>query len=317
MSILKIKSKRVELPPIYLIENEEDFKQLPRGLPYVYGSQKELSFITIFLEFQVLYRSCIKTGIPVKWLDCLNKLGYKNHKTYALHSGGDYFESSEGNREISVDEFVEDHYLVNFDKLSELKVIPKWLDDIKLSVETNIIDEVTFDPMAFNKQLGMHVGAGAVAHQSKNLIILDVSGSIPTSIVKSITLLAKLMSKKFYADIMITSGKTVLIDYEDVDRTDIVDVARKSGGGNEGKMYFDIIKEPKEYNTIICFGDDDSPQGFSNIQENTFNEKCKFKVETLYSLHTEWKTSKNLAGYCKAFNPKTVNKVSDWTTTLV
>ena len=43
--IQKITSKRLELPPIYLVENEDDFKELPRGLPYIIGKKEELSFI--------------------------------------------------------------------------------------------------------------------------------------------------------------------------------------------------------------------------------------------------------------------------------
>ena len=78
----KIVSKRVELPTIYLVENEDDFNMLPKGLPYIIGTQKELSFIRIFLEFQVLYRSCVKTNLPINWLSCLSKLGYKNIKNY-------------------------------------------------------------------------------------------------------------------------------------------------------------------------------------------------------------------------------------------
>lgn len=312
--ITKIRSKRVELPPIYLVENEEDFKTLPKGLPYIIGSQSELKFITIFLEFQVLYKSCLKTNLPIKWLDCLSKLGYKNFKTYTLQSGGEYFSSSEGNRVIEIDDFVEEQYFVNFDKLSDLKILPKWLDDIKTSIETNIIDEVVFDATAFNKQLGLNIGYSGVKHNMKNLLILDVSGSIPTSIVTSITHLAKLMSKKFYADVMITSGKTVIIDYEDVQTSNIIDIARISGCGNEGEMYKNLIKEPKEYNTVICFGDNDSPMGY--LRGSTNSLVCNFKVETLYSLHTDCKRTNNLTGYCKVFTPKTTHIVKDWVNSI-
>ena len=69
--IQKITSKKVELPTIYLVENEQDFKELPKGLPYVICDKKELEFVRIFLEFQVLYKSCLKTKIAVIWLDCL------------------------------------------------------------------------------------------------------------------------------------------------------------------------------------------------------------------------------------------------------
>lgn len=313
--IKKITSKRVQLPPIFLVETEDDFKELPKGLPYIVGSEKDLSFITIFLEFQVLYKSCIKTGIPIRWLDCLRRIGYKgSQREFTLHSGGEYFASSEGDRTISVDEFVETQYLVDFDRLSDLKILPVWLEDLKASVQTNIIDEVMFNPTAFNKQLGLNIGASAVKHNMKNLIILDVSGSIPGAIVKTITSLAKLMSKRFYADIMITSGKTVLIDYDAVQESDIIEIARKSGCGNEGEMYAEIVKQPKEYNTVICFGDNDSPMGYMRGSDKSI--KCNFKVNTLYSLHTEGKKTTNLAGYCRVFEPKTTVRVDDWINTI-
>jgi len=76
--IQKITSKKVDLPDIWLVENEDDFNELPRGLPYIIGTQKELEFIRIFLEFQVLIRSCRKTNLSINWLRCLEKLGYRN-----------------------------------------------------------------------------------------------------------------------------------------------------------------------------------------------------------------------------------------------
>jgi len=314
--IKKITSKKVVLPPIYLVENEDDFKELPKGLPYIIAKKEELSFVTIFLEFQVLYKSCMKTNIPIKWLDCLKRVGYKGSlKEFTLRSGGEYFSSSRGDREISADSIITSQYLVDFDRLSELKILPVWLEDLKASVQTNIIDEVTFNPMAFNKQLGLNTGAAAIKHNMRNLIILDVSGSIPESIVKTITSLAKLMSKRFYADIMITSGKTQLIDYDVVPESDIINIARSFGSGNEGEMYAKIIKEPKEYNTVICFGDDDSPKGFMRgSKESLVNN---FKVNTLYSLHTQCKKTNNLAGYCRVFEPKTTIRVDDWVNTIL
>lgn len=311
--IQKITSKRIELPPIFLIEDEEDFKTLPKGIPYIIGKQSELAFITVFLEFQVLYRSCVKTGLPINWLDCLRRIGYTNSiREFALNSGGEYWESDPSERPVlEVDDFVEDQYIVDFDRLSELKILPVWLDDIRASIETNIINEVMFDPTAFNKQIGMNIGYGAVRNNMKNLLILDVSGSIPKGVVVTITNLAKLMSKKFYADIIITSGKTVLIDYEHVPESDIVEIARKFGYNNEGFMFKAIIEEPREYNTVISFGDDDAPGKFDNVGEL----KSNFKIQTLYSLHTN-KSSENVTGYARCFDPKTTIKVRDWVNTI-
>lgn len=309
--IQKIVSKKVELPPIFLIENEEDFKQLPKGLPYVIGNQAELGFITLFLEFQVLYRSCNKTGIPVKWLDCLKRIGYgTNLRQYTLKSGGVYDAGGDGNYFIKVEDFIEDQYLVDFDKLSDLKILPVWLEDLKASIETNIIDEVMFDPTAFNKQLQMNIGGAGVKHNLKNLLILDISSSMPKGVVLTITNLAKLMSKKFYADVILTGRKSYLIDYEDVPNTDIVEAVSSYGGGNEGDMYKEILKQNKEYATVISFGDNDRPGIYKGDKD------MNFKVHTLYSLHTEGNRTSNITGYAQCFDPKEIHIVKNWISTI-
>lgn len=312
--IQKIISTRVELPPIWLIEDQKDFDTLPKGLPFIIAPKEELPFIRTFLEFQTLLKSCKKTGLPIKWLDMLKRIGYgTNLRNYVLSSGGEYDFDNSGAYPLDLDDFVEDQYLVDFDRLSELKILPVWLDDLRSSIETNIINEVTFDPCAFNKQLGMNVGAGAIKTNMKNLLILDVSGSIPKGVVVTITNLAKLMSKKFYADVMITSGKTVLIDYDNVPDSDIIQIAKDSGGGNEGQMYRKIVGEPKHYNTVVAFGDNDCPKQYG--REDRSELIPKFTIETLYSLHTE-SSSDCIVGYAKYFKPKTVHKVKDWVKTL-
>lgn len=309
--IQQITSKKVELPPIFLVENEEDFKQLPKGLPYVIGNQSELEFITLFLEYQVLLRSCNKTGIPVKWLDCLKRIGYgTNLRQYTLKSGGVYGAGDNGNYAIKVEDFIEDQYLVDFDKLSDLKILPVWLEDLKASIETNIIDEVMFDPTAFNKQLQMNIGGAGVKHNLKNLLILDISSSMPKGVVLTITNLAKLMSKKFYADVILTGRKSYLIDYEDVPNTDIVGAVSSYGGGNEGPMYKEILKQNKEYSTVISFGDDDCPGIYKGDKD------VNFKVHTLYSLHTEGNRTSNITGYAQGFDAKETHIVKNWISTI-
>ena len=62
----KITSKKVELPPIWLVENQEDWDNLPAGLPRIIGTQKELGFIRVFLCLIYLRRGYFKersTGV--------------------------------------------------------------------------------------------------------------------------------------------------------------------------------------------------------------------------------------------------------------
>lgn len=308
--IQKIVSKRIELPPIWLVENEEDWNALPKGLPRILAPVAELDFIRTFLEFQALLKSCMKTGIPVKWLDCLKKIGYGNTtRKYQLSSGGVYGQGDNSEYPLKIDDFLEDQYLVNFDKLTELKILPVWLEDLRASIETNIIDEVIFDPTGFNKQLGMNVGNAALKHNLKNLLILDISSSMPRGVVITITNLAKLMSKKFFADVILTGRQSYLIDYDDVQNADIPALTKKHGGGNEGEMYKEIIKQHKEYNTVISFGDNDCPGVYKG------DKNCNFKVNTLYSLHTE-KSSNNITGYAQCFDPKTTSIIKGWIETI-
>lgn len=313
--IQKITSKRVELPPIWLVETKEDFDSLPVGLPRIVAPMEDLEFVKIYLEFQVLLKSCKKTGMKINWLDCLRRIGFKNNlKEYQLQSGGEYWSAdTSGATPLSIDDFVEDTYIVDFDKLAELKILPVWLEDLKLAVETNIINEVLFDPTAFNKQLGMNIGAGAVSSQKKNLLILDISGSIPDGIRLTIIQLSKLMSKRFYADVIFTGGSTVFIDYEDVFTKDIKAITDGISRNNEGEQFKAIVEQVREYGTCICFGDDDCPAGNLNSSSKL---TPLFQIDTLYSLHTQ-KESNNLTGYCKDFKDvKNVIKVKDWVTSI-
>ena len=314
--LIKITSKRVELPPIWLIENEADFLELFGGskicgLPYIYGKASELDFIRIYLEFQVLMRSCKNTGLNhINWLKCLERLGYKNLRKYTLSSGGEYGASDTSSAaEITVDQFVEDTYIVNFDKLAELKILPTWLEDLKTAIETNIINEVEFNPCAFNKQLGLNIGAGVVKSHTKNLLILDISGSIPDGIRLTTIQLSKLMSKKFFADCMFTGGTTKFVDYEDMMTIDVKALTDKISRNNESEQYRAIVKEHRVYNQIIAFGDNDEPGSCI----------CNFEAEHITSLHTEAKTGgreQPTVGYARYIKTKKTTKILDWVQSL-
>lgn len=312
MAIQKIVSKRVELPLIYLVETEADWNELPKGLPRIMAHSSELGFIRTYLEFQVLLKSCLETKLPIKWMECLKRFGFEsNMRQYSLSSGGTYSSSGvEGTQKLEIDQFITDQYFVDFDKLSDLKLLPVWLEDVRAGVEANIINEVIFDPCAFNKQIGMNIGAAATKINKRNLIINDVSGSIPNGVVMTTARLTQLMSRRFHADVITTGGRTYFTDYDDVPSTDFIKLAEKCGRSNEGVMFNQIVKQHKDYGTIVCFGDNDSPEGYENKMQYNFT------VDTLYSLHTDCARTNKLTGYCKGFKPKTVHIVRDWISSI-
>lgn len=304
----KIKSDKLEIPPIYLVENEDDFKELPKGIPYIIGKKEELKFITLYLEWQILLKSCLKTKFSIKWDDCLSRLGYKRTlKQYHLHSGGEYSTSNSNinSNSIKVGEFIEDQYVVDFEALSKLKLLPHWMENLKASIETNLIDEICFDPSAFNTKLGIPNGMPYVSHQQKNLIIFDASASMPNGVVKTLTHLVKLMSKKFYSDVIITSSRSYFYPYEEIQDLNIDSIVSSIPRGNEGDMFTAIMKEQRTYNNVISFGDNDSPCGF----------KSNYKVNKIYSLHTEG--SSVLTGYAKCLDCKNVQFDKEWIQTII
>ena len=303
----KIQSQKIEIPPIYLVETEEDFNELPKGIPYIIGKKEELKFITLYLEWQILLKSCLRTKFAIKWDECLSKLGYKKTlKQYTLNSGGNYFSSDNtiNTNSIDVDEFIQDQYVVDFEALSKLKLLPHWMENLKSSIETNLIDEICFDPNAFNTKLGIPNGMPYVSHQQKNLIIFDASASMPNGVVKTLTHLVKLMSKKFYSDVIITSSRSYFYPYEEIQNLDIDKIVSSIPRGNEGEMFTEIMKELRTYNNVISFGDNDSPRDF----------KSNYKVNKIYSLHTEGTSV--LTGYAKCLDCKNVQFDREWIKTI-
>ena len=77
-------------------------------------------------------------------------------------------------------------------------------------------------------------------------------------------------------------------------------------------MYRKILKEIRDYGTVISFGDDDNP-GYYSKKEDV----CNFTVETLYSLHTRGNSTTNVTGYAKMFKPtRKTEIVKDWVNTI-
>jgi len=77
-------------------------------------------------------------------------------------------------------------------------------------------------------------------------------------------------------------------------------------------MYAKIIKEPRTYNTIVAFGDNDSPSKYGAGTEL----KSEWIIENIYSLHTD-KNSSNVVGYAKYLKPKNSPiLIKNWVQTL-
>ena len=69
-------SKRFKLPVLYFITDRKEIKDIPIGVPFLYGNEKDKAYFIQLLEWEVLYQRAIKTGLPFNWDKILKDNGY-------------------------------------------------------------------------------------------------------------------------------------------------------------------------------------------------------------------------------------------------
>lgn len=322
---------------MYLLEDYSEIKDLPMGIPFIIGTVRDLPLIIKYLECTILHRSAKATGLLFNWDKELAKLGYVGNAVPAekfqcvpfdymlAESNGMYKEVSEevdiveSLYEVNIESYLSDGYLVSFDKLTELNVTPSWLSNLANSIRTNVLASVNFNPSLYSKKLGLMSGYSEVIGADRNLGILDFSGSIPTSIVTTTALLAKLMSKTFYADIMITGTTSKLFKYEELDTIDLMEESFKIGRSNDQGAFKELVSKPMAYNVVFSFGDNDHPgycwkTGDEHLSDAQGQRLCNWNVHKVISMHTQ--SDKVQTGYTRWFEPKEIELVKDWLITI-
>lgn len=324
-----LQSKRMAFPIIYLIENSKELDTIPLGVPFIRGNSKDYDAFVQLIEFEILLKSARATGLPFRWETILRENGYNNFfKTVARSEfvvsskKGDTGEKGydvTDPREVS-DFLIDISYQVDIEYLKNLKVIPTWFGDIEEAVKENILNSITYNPNLYNKKLDLCAGSVDLTTPERNLIIIDISSSIPRSISHAILLLCKTMSTQFFADVLITGSKSTLYDYTEVDALDVKKVYTDNGTDNDQVYFKGIVEQYRKYNTVIVFGDHHSP---SQAWSNNYNKKTsfidrdfakdhinKFEVKTIFSFHTTSNTE--LAGYGDWFTPSEIVHQKDW-----
>lgn len=150
--------------------------------------------------------------------------------------------------------------MVNLEVLQELELMPKFIGDIVDCIKKNLVAPVRWTE-GYNKKLGVPVGNFSRVAQLPNLIILDVSGSIPRGIAATMIALIDTLRTQVSAELIITSDISRYYTLED-ELPDPESIRREFGLGNESKMFVEILKEKiagREWGNVISFGDNDTP----------------------------------------------------------
>ncbi len=209
---------------------------------------------------------------------------------------------------------------VDIAKLKELNVFPLWLDTIEKAVHTNIHNFAVFNNNMYNKKLEGMYGSLELTTPNRNLIIIDISDSIPRGVSTTCLTLAKNLAETFYADLLITGSKSTLYLYEEIYKLNIEKVYKENEMDNDQKWFKKLVTEQKRiYKTAIVFGDNDSPcnawrnsynSGARTISREEGKKFCQWEIEHLISFHT--RGTAHLAAYSDWFSPNTEERIADW-----
>lgn len=327
-----LNSLKFKLPDVFFITDRNKIKELPIGVPFIYGSVKEEKHIVTLLEYEILYQTALKSGYPFDFKQILKENGYDTTEYWYSHPARqEYVTEEEHNVEeeylvgtekekYTITQFVKDNSCyVDITVLKELKIFPVWMDNIEKALSTNIQNFSTYNPYMYNKKLEGMYGEIELIAPDKNVIIIDISGSIPKAISSTILILSKHLCECFYADLLITGSKSTLYDYTELYTLSVENVYKENGMDNDQSYFKEIVSVAKKYKTAIVFGDNHSP---CHKWKNEFNRKsvsitretgkslCEWKIDKLISFHTS--EDNEIAGYADWFIPSEIEHMSNW-----
>lgn len=337
-------SEKFTLPKVYFITDRAEINELPVGVPFIYGDVSVEKHLVRILEYEVLYQEAIKTGFPFDFKAILKDAGFSDntdfwytHPTYMelTTQGVDLDKDPEADESLSFigekwgkfKNFIKDSSVyVDIEKLKKLNVFPTWLSKIEEAVHTNIHNFAVYNNNMYNKKLEGMFGALDLIAPSRNLIIIDISGSIPKAVSSTCLTLAKNLAETFYSDLIITGSKSTLYQYENLLDLNIETIYDQNGMDNDQVYFRKLITSTKrKYKTVIAFGDAHGPgwawNNAYNRNTGTISKKdgrkiCQWEVEKVISFHTSNHADSNrkpqLAGYAEWFTPDETEHINDW-----
>lgn len=162
---------------------------------------------------------------------------------------------------MSIQQYVGDlSSSVDIDALQKLGLLPKFVGDVTDCIKHNVSQSMRWTE-GYTKKLGYPLGKFRSKAELPNLIIIDVSHSIPDGIAATMLTLADTLRSQCNAELIITSRRSgyypvgaelpkpqTLRDYY--------------GRSNEATEFWGIIKKHiagREFGHVISFGDNDNP----------------------------------------------------------
>lgn len=206
---------------------------------------------------------------------------------------------------------------VNIEMLQRLRLMPAFIGDILDCVKLNLTSGIYWRE-GYNKRLGLPIGRFDASRQLPNLIILDVSGSIPRGISATMISLVDTLRSQLTADLIITGSNSRFYAMGET-LPDPQRIRNMFGYGNEAYEFFAILDrhiKGKHYGHVFSFGDDDCPEYYSRHYGEC---KCPClggtTIEHVHHYHTgHWWDGDKFTGYAKWCHMLSKKPISEFDT---
>lgn len=212
---------------------------------------------------------------------------------------------------LSIEEYIGDmSSYVNIEMLQRLRLMPMFIGNIIDCVKVNLSSGVHWSE-GYNKRLGLAVGRYNASPQLPNLVVLDVSGSIPRGISATMISLIDTLRTQLSADLIITGS--ISRYYAAGDQLPNPDRIRASFGyGNEDFDFFNILAnhiKGRKIGHVFSFGDYDTPWYERMKPESLAGTSVRY----VHHYHTHSETKTGYAKWCHmlADEPE-VEYCTDW-----
>lgn len=208
---------------------------------------------------------------------------------------------------------------IDLSVLQKLNLLPKFVGNVIDCIKVNLSNSMNWTE-GYTKKLGAPLGNFSSKKILPNLIILDISGSIPRGISATMLTLIDTMRKQVNADLIITADRSMFYSADDK-LPDPQTLRDYFGYGNEAAEFYSILDQyviGREWGHVISFGDNDCPADFNNKYcnyggvEADVPELTNTKVHQVHHYHTRRNICTGYAKWCHMIPDIGVSYDTSW-----
>ena len=204
---------------------------------------------------------------------------------------------------LSIEDYIGDlSSSVDIEVLQKLSLLPQFVGDIADCIKANYSQQMRWTE-GYTKKLGVPLGNFKNTGVLPNLLIIDVSASIPDGVAATMLTLADTLRSNLNAELIITSARSGYYPIGSV-LPKPQTLRRYYGRSNESSEFMGILAKHiagREFGHVICFGDYDSPSDVSNhVIDGKPIDMTNTRVHELHYYHTAkylWSGSDQWTGY--------------------